>query len=106
VRAVAALADVSTNVVRCWTREAVGGRRAIELDHASIGLLQEAVASRPPEDSVAIAALVKSMPVVATGTIPIDRAISTAGGIAWSEVDEHLLPRHLPGTFVAGVMLD
>ena len=41
-----------------------------------------------------------------TGTMPLDRAISTAGGIAWAEVDEHLMLRRLPGTFVEGEMLD
>lgn len=29
-----------------------------------------------------------------------------AGGIAWSEVDERLMLRRPPGTFVAGEMLD
>ena len=38
--------------------------------------------------------------------MPIEQAISTAGGIAWSEVDDALMLRRLPGTFVAGEMLD
>jgi predicted flavoprotein YhiN len=38
--------------------------------------------------------------------MPVDRAISTAGGIAWSEVEERLMLRRLTGTFVAGEMLD
>jgi predicted flavoprotein YhiN len=59
-----------------------------------------------PSDSVVTAALVKAVPVVVTATMPIERAISTAGGIAWSEVDESLMLRGLPGTFVAGEMLD
>jgi len=53
-----------------------------------------------------MAALIKAVPVVVTGTMPIDRAISTAGGIEWSEVDKHLMLNRLPGTFVAGEMLD
>jgi predicted flavoprotein YhiN len=53
-----------------------------------------------------MAALIKAVPVVVTGTMPIDHAISTAGGIAWSDVDERLMLRQLPGTFVAGEMLD
>lgn len=44
--------------------------------------------------------------MVVTATMPIERAISTAGGIAWSEVDESLMLRRSPGTFVAGEMLD
>jgi uncharacterized flavoprotein (TIGR03862 family) len=81
-------------------------RRAIGLDPAAIGLLREAGGRSLPSDPAATAALVKAVPVVVTGTMPIDRAISTAGGIAWSEVDEHLMLRRLPGTFVAGEMLD
>ena len=81
-------------------------RRAIGLDPASIGLLREAGGGQLPTDADAMAALIKSVPVQVTGTMPIDRAISTAGGIAWSEVDEHLMLRRMPGTFVAGEMLD
>lgn len=81
-------------------------RRAIGLDPASIGLLREAGDGQLPQDAAAMAALIKAAPVVVTGTMPIDRAISTAGGIAWSEVDECLMLRRLPGTFVAGEMLD
>ncbi len=36
----------------------------------------------------------------------LDRAISTAGGIAWDAVDERLMLTALPGVFVAGEMLD
>ena len=81
-------------------------RRTIGLEPAAIGLLREAGGGQLPTDATALAALVKAVPVVVTGTMPIDRAISTAGGIAWSEVDEHLMLRRLPGTFVAGEMLD
>lgn len=81
-------------------------RRAIGLDPVSIGLLREASGGSLPHDAATIAALIKAVPVVVTGTMPIDRAISTAGGIAWAEVDERLMLRRLPGTFVAGEMLD
>lgn len=81
-------------------------RRAISLDPASIGLLREAGGGTLPSDADAVATLVKAVPVTITGAMPIDRAISTAGGIAWSEVDECLMLRRMPGTFVAGEMLD
>ena len=38
--------------------------------------------------------------------MPIERAISTAGGVAFDELDESLMLRRRPGTFVAGEMLD
>ena len=34
------------------------------------------------------------------------RAISTAGGIAFSEIDADFMIRRLPGVFAAGEMLD
>jgi hypothetical protein len=37
---------------------------------------------------------------------PIAEAISSAGGIKWSELDNHLMLRKMPGVFVAGEMID
>ncbi len=37
---------------------------------------------------------------------PIAEAISSAGGLAWSELDENLMIRKLPGVFAAGEMID
>ena len=74
------------------------------LDPAAIGLLREAGVGTLP--SSGMAERIKAVPVVVTGTMPIEKAISTAGGIAWSQVDESLMLRALPGTFVAGEMLD
>ena len=54
----------------------------------------------------ALAGLIKAVPVRLTGTAPIARAISTAGGIALDEIDDHFMLRRLPGVFVAGEMLD
>ncbi|UZN02866.1 NAD(P)/FAD-dependent oxidoreductase [Cellulomonas sp. S1-8] len=81
-------------------------RRCLGLDPVAVALLREAPDGPLPTDPADMAALVKSVPVVVTGTMPIERAISTAGGIAWSEVDESLMLTALPGTFVAGEMLD
>ncbi|MEP7762877.1 TIGR03862 family flavoprotein [Sanguibacter sp. 25GB23B1] len=81
-------------------------RRSIGLDPAAIALVREAGGGAVPDDAAVVARLVKAVPVVVTATMPIARAISTAGGIAWSEVDESLMMRRMPGTFVAGEMLD
>ena len=53
-----------------------------------------------------MASLVKQAIVRVTDTMPIERAISTAGGVAWSEVDESFMLRRRPATYVAGEMLD
>ncbi len=36
---------------------------------------------------------------------PLDEAISSAGGVCWSELDETLMLRKLPGIFLAGEMI-
>jgi uncharacterized flavoprotein (TIGR03862 family) len=85
-------------------------RKAASLSPAAIGLLHEAAIGAGERVSAmspaALAALIKSVPVRLTGTAPIARAISTAGGIALDEVDEHFMLRRRPGVFVAGEMLD
>lgn len=47
-----------------------------------------------------------SLPILVTGLRPLAEAISAAGGVGFSEVDENLMLRRRPGTFVAGEMLD
>lgn len=85
-------------------------RKAAQLSPVGIGLMQEAaIASGRPLASLApaeLAHLVNAIPVQLTGVAPIDRAISTAGGIAFDELDDHFMLRKLPGVFAAGEMLD
>jgi uncharacterized flavoprotein (TIGR03862 family) len=85
-------------------------RKAANLSPVAIGLLQEAViasgtslASLPPEN---LAGLINAVPIHLSGVAPIVRAISTAGGIAFDELDSDFMIRRLPGVFAAGEMLD
>jgi hypothetical protein len=71
-----------------------------------IGLAREATGNRLPDEPAALAALLKAVPVRLVGVQPLDRAISSAGGIALAEVDGTFMLRRRPGTFVAGEMLD
>ena len=69
-------------------------------------LLREArpdVATLAPE---ALAELLAAVPLSVAALRPLDEAISTAGGVPFAAVDEHLMLRQRPGTFVAGEMLD
>ena len=85
-------------------------RKAAQVSPVGIGLMQEAaIASGRPLASFSpadLAQLINAIPVQLTGVAPIDRAISTAGGIAFDELDEHFMLRRLPGVFTAGEMLD
>lgn len=49
---------------------------------------------------------VKNFRIRLQGPRPIDEAISSAGGVPWSELDEGLMLRKAPGVFVAGEMID
>ena len=85
-------------------------RKASHLSPAAIGLLQEAakatgvsLSSSSPAD---LARLISAVPIQLTGTAPIVRAISTAGGLSFDELDSGFMLRRLPGVFAAGEMLD
>ncbi|KAB1088964.1 TIGR03862 family flavoprotein [Neorhizobium galegae] len=53
-----------------------------------------------------LAGLIKSLPIPVVRPRPIAEAISSAGGIAWSDLDENYMLKPLPGLFAAGEMLD
>ncbi len=85
-------------------------RKAANLSPVAIGLLQEAakasgmsLSSLSPVD---LARLIQAVPVQLNGVSPIARAISTAGGVAFDELDDAFMLRRLPGVFAAGEMLD
>jgi uncharacterized flavoprotein (TIGR03862 family) len=87
-----------------WLRKAAG------LAPVAIGLLQEAaiasgqqLGTMPPP---ALAGFIQSVPITLTDIAPIARAISSAGGIAFSELDGDTMLRRFPGVFAAGEMLD
>ena len=81
-------------------------RKLVNLSPLETNLLREAHGVDLPLDPGALAARIKASPVTLTGTAPIDRAISTAGGVTLDAVDEDLMLKALPGVFVAGEMLD
>jgi len=79
-------------------------RRNAGLAPIGIALIQEAL--KAGTETPDLAALIKALPLRVTGTFPIARAISSAGGLAWTELDENLMLRRLPGVFACGEMLD
>ena len=81
-------------------------RKSLRLAPLVPTLLREVrpdVAALGPE---ALAALLAAVPLTVAGLRPLDEAISTAGGLSFAALDEHLMLRQRPGTFVAGEMLD
>ena len=85
-------------------------RKALNLAPPAIGLLHEAAARRGKPvaamDVGELVGLIEAVPVRLTGIAPLERAISSAGGVSFGAVDEHFMLRRRPGVFVAGEMLD
>lgn len=73
---------------------------------ASSSLMREATGNDMPKDPAEIAELAKAVPISVSAMAGIDRAISSAGGVAWSEVDEGFQLRKMPNVYVVGEMLD
>jgi uncharacterized flavoprotein (TIGR03862 family) len=81
-------------------------RKAVHLTPLETNLLREGHGKDLPSDPGALATAIKGAPLRLTAIRPIDRAISTAGGVAFSALDDDLMLTARPGVFVAGEMLD
>jgi uncharacterized flavoprotein (TIGR03862 family) len=77
-----------------------------KLSPAAIGLMREACGNVLPTTAMGLARLIKVMTLKVTGLSPIDRAISSAGGITRAALNGDLMLNALPGVFAAGEMLD
>ena len=81
-------------------------RKAAGLTPVAISLLREAHGLELPREPGALARALKAAPLRLTGMRPIERAISSAGGVERSDVDDHLMLRAVPGVYAVGEMLD
>ncbi len=81
-------------------------RRRAGLDAVKIALLHECLAREDFADMARLAAGIKALPVKLVAARPLAEAISSAGGVPFEALDEHLMIRALPGVFCAGEMLD
>ncbi|WP_420335733.1 NAD(P)/FAD-dependent oxidoreductase [Roseibium sp.] len=79
-------------------------KKTLKLKPSEIALLHE---NGPlPADPSSLADRIKRVTLTSAAPYPIDRAISSAGGIALDEVDEAMMLRKMPGVFAAGEILD
>lgn len=70
------------------------------------GLLRECLSKDDYADPARLAAAIKHLPLRLCAPRPLAEAISTAGGVRFTALDEHLMLHALPGVFCAGEMLD
>ncbi|WP_104666089.1 TIGR03862 family flavoprotein [Ensifer adhaerens] len=81
-------------------------RKGAGLEGVKAAVLREVspgAARMPPRE---LAALIKALPIPLKRPRPIAEAISSAGGVDWDAIDDDYMLRALPGTFVAGEMID
>lgn len=81
-------------------------RKQFKLPPVKLALIRELTSSSVWQDNTAIARALKSLSLPLTGFRPIDEAISSAGGIKFSQLDSRFMLTQLPGVFCAGEMLD
>ena len=81
-------------------------RKAINMSPLEINILREAHGVDIGTECLPIARNIKSSTITLLAPQGIARAISTAGGVAFSALDDKLMLRDLPGIFAAGEMLD
>lgn len=80
--------------------------RISDLKGVKLGLLWEFCPPQVRANPQELAGACKSLAIPLVSPRPLDEAISTAGGISFSALDDRLMLRDIPGTFCAGEMLD
>jgi len=81
-------------------------RKQCGLSGAKLALLKTLTSKAQMADIDAIPALIKALPQTFNNTRSLDEAISTAGGLCFSELDEYFMIKKLPGSYCVGEMLD
>jgi uncharacterized flavoprotein (TIGR03862 family) len=81
-------------------------RRHFRISGVKTALLYELADKNRLAEPKHLSELLKALPLRVTAARPIAEAISTAGGVALAQLDEHLMWRKHPGLFFAGEMLD
>ena len=77
-----------------------------KLCDAAFAILANLPGREPFTSAESLAATVKNCALRLAGPRPLAEAISSAGGVRWSELESTLMVRRLPGVFVAGEMID
>ena len=78
----------------------------VGLNNIKVALLHEVLSKDQFADTTILTKMIKALPITVHATRPITEAISTAGGVRFSNLDRNLMLKTLPGVFVAGEMLD
>ncbi len=80
--------------------------KSVGIKGVKAGLLWEFVAKDDFADPERLSLAIQDLPVPLLAPRPLEEAISSAGGVRFEELDDHLMLHKLPGVFCAGEMLD
>ena len=80
--------------------------KTVGIKGVKAGLLREFVSKDDFGNIEKLADAIKNLSIPLVAPRPIDEAISSAGGVLFDELDEHLMLKKIPGVFCAGEMLD
>ena len=80
--------------------------KSLGIHGVKAGLLREFVSKEDFTNAEGLAGFIKALPVPLIAPRPLDEAISSAGGVTFESLDEHLMLMSLSGVFCAGEMLD
>ena len=81
-------------------------RKGAGIEGVKLALVREFTAPGDLSDPQQLARAIKALPIRMAGPRPIAEAISSGGGVTFAGVDAAYMLREMPGTFVAGEMLD
>lgn len=81
-------------------------RKGAGLDGVKAALLRLFSSEDERRDPARLAAAIKALPIPLVQSRPIEEAISSAGGVRFSALDEAFMLKDKPGVFIAGEMLD
>jgi len=80
--------------------------KTIGIKGVKAGLLREFVSKSDFGNMERLAEAIKNLSIPLIAARPLDEAISSAGGVAFEELDQRLMLKKIPGVFCAGEMLD
>ena len=83
--------------------------KTVGIKDVKAGLLREFLSKDDFASGASVERLtdaIKNLSVPLVAPRPIDEVISSAGGVVFEELDEHLMVKKIPGVFCAGEMLD
>jgi uncharacterized flavoprotein (TIGR03862 family) len=80
--------------------------KTVGIKGVKAGLLREFLTKEDFGNEERLVRFIKGLPIPLIAPRPLDEAISTAGGVMFESLDEHLMIHSMPGVFCAGEMLD